>query len=173
MTGKQRPDRAGLDDVLDAALAVPPADGNVDPRLAEKLATIQRDPERARKLDTALRALAVVDALPAPEPSPFLARKLARKLDDIDRRSEFWQPQWGAIRWAGGLSLAAIAVGVALLVVPPNPKSTFGPAQGSIARIERLELAEDQEIFENLDILEHLDVLDDIELIESLPEEKG
>ena len=160
-----KPGPSGFDAALEAAL---------DPELEAEWATeLEKDADASARLAGAKRVLEALDSLPRPEPSGTLRRGLSARLDDVDRRHRgFWASLWSD-RWRVrvGASLAISGAVAALLVVRASDKpSVSDPA---LARLERLELAEDLDIFENLEVLQHLDVLDDLELIRSLPEDSG
>lgn len=118
------------------------------------------DPELTALLDA-------VDRLPRPEPRPGGRARLLARLDAEDaRRGSTRHSWWLAL---GGAATAATAAAIALAVRAPDLRVD----RSAMARLERLELAEDLELYDNLDVVEHLDVLPDLDLIERLPEEES
>ena len=152
-----------------------------DPRDPELDAALEDRPASgaaaAGRAASARRTLAVVDALPAPAPSPHLRRRLLARLDAIDEaQARSWPRRLGL--WlrgpaGGGLAAAAAAAAGILLAVTLDEDRPDKKVPEALARMERLETAENLELYENLEVVEHLDVIEDLELIAQLPEEES
>jgi hypothetical protein len=151
-----------------------PRDPELDAALEDRPASGAANPDRVA---SARRTLDVVDALPAPAPSPHLRRRLLARLDAIDEaQARSWPRRLGL--WlrgpaGGGLAAAAAAAAGILLAVALDEDRPDKKVPEALARMERLETAENLELYENLEVVEHLDVIEDLELIAQLPEEES
>jgi anti-sigma factor RsiW len=109
-------------------------------------------PACAEERDLMREATKVVSPLPAIDPRPGFAGRIAGRASEL-RPRPLGSPWW---RWAfgGGLIAAAIAA-AALLIARPAP-----PASGEEMIVaQRLELFEDLNVVQNQDALRDLDVV--------------
>lgn len=135
-------------------------DGELSELEAKALeAELARDPA-LRALEQRLRrTVALVEALPAPEPSTALRRAVLSRIDQptLGERLKglFTPPRLGV----AGLAAAAVA---AVVVVAAQPKDVPGDE-------EQLFLAQNMEVIEDLDLV-GLDSPDDLDVVASLHE---
>jgi len=94
---------------------------------------------------------AMVAPLPAVEPRPGFARRVAARAAEL-RPRPVGAPWW---RWVFGGGLAAAAAAAALLIARPGPR----------ANGEELLLAQRLELFEDLSVVQNQDALRDLEVV--------
>jgi hypothetical protein len=106
----------------------------------------------AEERDLLRAGLSVVTPLPAADPRPGFAVRVAAHASDL-RPRPVGAPWW---RWAfgGGLAAAAVAA-VAVIVAQPGTR----PGADEVVLAQRLELFEDLNVVRNQDALRDLDVV--------------
>jgi len=136
-------------------------DGELSEMEARALeAELERDPA-LRALEQKLRrTVALVEAMPAPEPSSALRRAVLSRIDEPtlgERLKAFFTPAR-----LGVAGLAAAAAVATVVVVAAQPKDVPGDE-------EQLFLAQNMEVIEDLDLV-GLDSPDDLDVVASLHE---
>ncbi len=112
--------------------------------------------------DLLLSGLAVIAPLPAAEPRTGFAARVAFGARDR-RRSAF--TRW--LRWMlSGVGAAAVAAGVAMLLVPARPAL---PGGDEVKVAQRLDLFEDLAVLQNRDALEDIEVVSVLHTLEVRP----
>jgi anti-sigma factor RsiW len=109
--------------------------------------------EEERRLLEASRA--VLRPLPAGDPRPWFATKLAARAAEIRPRPV--GAPWWRVAFGGGLLAAAVAAVV--LVVVPVPRQQ-PPPRDEMVLAQRLDLFEDLGIVQNQDALEEFEVVE-------------
>lgn len=134
-------------------------DGELDSAEAARLeARLSRDPALRARADRLRRAIAAVEALPAPEASTALRRKVLAAVEPptlLERlRASLTQPR---VALAGLAAAGATIVAVGVLTRPEDDDE------------DQLLLAQNLDLVEDLDVMD-LDSADDVEVIASLHE---
>jgi anti-sigma factor RsiW len=134
-------------------------DGELPPAEARRLeARLANEPALRGQAERLRQALARVAALPAPEASPALRRRVLEAVSapTLGERLQAWLtgPRLGAV----GLAVAGAAVAVAVW-----------PSGEAAEEAEQVLLAQNLELVEDLDVL-GLDSADDLEVITALHE---
>jgi anti-sigma factor RsiW len=147
-------------------------DGHISDRLSACLAGALTDPEAgevrahlsscaacAQERDLLREGLQVMPALPAPEPRPGFAGRVAAQAAELHPRP-VGAPWW---RWAFGGGLAAAGLAAAL-VVAMRPNSVI--PRDDVLVAQRLDLYDDLNVVQNQDALEDLDVVEVLHVLQ-------
>jgi anti-sigma factor RsiW len=133
-------------------------DGELDPAEARRLeARLAQDPALRAREQRLRRAIGAVEALPSPQASPALRRKVLAAVSPPSVAERLLA--WLTPPRVAGLAMGAAGAALAVAIIP----------RGEEDEAEQLLLAQNLDVVEDLDVM-GLETADDLEVIASLHE---